>query len=125
MQNTEGFELDIPENTSGSKTTVFGSDFAGSIGVSPDNKTVALAYGYRQNNDGYEVIGLYDLGDGRRMATLAEDVHKTGILHGALMSDDFVARYAPSRGPILFSPDSLILYADSNHVRQWDLSQMH
>jgi hypothetical protein len=100
----------------------FSGQFARILAISPDNQTLAVAYGIYKDPHGYAYFGLYSLKDGHRMATLPGDAYKCGILHGALLSDQLWCSSAPIKNELKFSPDSRTLFTTSEHIRQWDVS---
>ena len=102
----------------------FADEFARQIAISPDDKMIAVTYGVFQDPHGHTYFGLYSLDDGRRLTTLSSDAYKCGILHGALLNDNFECSSAPIRGVVQFSPDSRTLFGTAMHLRQWDVSEL-
>jgi hypothetical protein len=102
----------------------FSDQFARQIAFSPDNRLLALSYGISRDPHGLAFFGLYSLSDGRRMATLPGDVYRCGILHGALLNDELHCPIAPLDGVVQFSPDSKLLFASSEHLHEWNVSEL-
>ena len=101
----------------------FGAQFPATMGVSPDNAMLAVAYGVYRSPSGYAYFGLYSLADGHRLATVDGDVlHK--YLWSGFLNDEIRAPSAPIHGTIRFSADSRTLFGSSQHLRQWDLSRV-
>jgi hypothetical protein len=102
----------------------FPKQFAAQVAISANKKLIAIAYGISRNGDGFTYFGLYSLADGQRLATLAADAYKCGILHGALFNDEIQCQMAPITGSIEFSRDSRSFFGSSKHLRQWNVSAM-
>ncbi|HEY4363302.1 MAG TPA: hypothetical protein VGN17_20205 [Bryobacteraceae bacterium] len=99
----------------------FPDQFASSVAISPDNKTVAVAYGIAKGISGLAFFGVYSMSDGHRMATLKGDTF-TPNLYEIFVLDIYSARGAPLDGAIQFSADSKSLFTSSRNLRQWDVS---
>jgi len=110
------FALPFPEK----RGFFFSREFPATMTISPDKTMLALAYGIAEGASGYAYFGLYSLADGHRLATLRGDVDRKWPWSGFL--NDEIFSYGAPLGALQFSPDSRMLYATSQHLRQWDVS---
>ena len=93
------------------------------MAISPDNATLAFAYGVYRKPSGYAYFGLYSLTDGHRLATLDGDVDHKWLWSG-MLNDEIFSQSAPLDGALRFTPDSRTLFGTSTHLRQWDISRL-
>jgi hypothetical protein len=119
------FELQLPKEMRADHAGLFKDDFAKHVAISPDNRSLAVAYGLKYKDDGVAYFGLYSLVDGHHLATLKGDTYRGGFWEALRELEAHAsASFAPILGGLRFSPDSTMLFATSKFLRQWDVSRL-